>query len=67
MNESVIPRMRIYDFYIRGIIGVIVHGHVINIYITGITDIYITGITGITGITDEGPKAETCMNIPPPK
>ena len=23
----------IYDFYSRGIIGVVVHGHVINIYI----------------------------------
>ena len=31
MTESVIPRMRIYMMYM--IIGVIVYGHVINIYI----------------------------------
>ena len=33
MDESVIPRMKIYTYDIYTIIGVIVHGHVINIYI----------------------------------
>ena len=33
MDESVIPQASQYYFYSRGIIGVIVHGHVINIYI----------------------------------
>ena len=33
MDGSVIPHTRQYDFYSHGIRGVIVHGHVINIYI----------------------------------
>ena len=32
MDGGVIPQTRQYHFYSRGIIGVIVHGHVINIY-----------------------------------
>ena len=31
----------VYDFYSRGVIGVIVHGHVINIYITLIHERYL--------------------------
>ena len=36
ISERMVENMveNIYDFYSRGIIGVIVHGHVINTFIT---------------------------------
>ena len=35
---QLIPWMRIYDFYSRGIIGVIVHGHVITLIVTSASE-----------------------------